>query len=133
MIDLADGDPTKGNLIIGSPLVAAIMLRGCARCCLGDHRLGGDIETGRGDGPLIRCDDARDDAALQIHASPLATGQCVPDAADLQETAEVLEIAERSGDDLTLACARVRTRPRAGGAYRRSPARRCLSAARRGP
>jgi adenylate cyclase len=35
VIDLADGDPTKGNLIIGSPLTLAIAMRGVARCCLG--------------------------------------------------------------------------------------------------
>ena len=35
VIDLADGDPTKGNLIIGSPLALAITMRGAARCCLG--------------------------------------------------------------------------------------------------
>ena len=36
----------------------------------------------------------------------IANGVWLPDAAALQETAEVLEVAERSGDDLTLACAR---------------------------
>jgi len=35
-----------------------------------------------------------------------ANGAWVPDAAAVQETAEVLEIAERSGDEFTLACAR---------------------------
>ena len=30
VIDLADGDPTKGNLIVGSPLAIAIMMRGVA-------------------------------------------------------------------------------------------------------
>ena len=35
VIDLADGDLTKGNLIIGSPLTLAIAMRGVARCCLG--------------------------------------------------------------------------------------------------
>ena len=34
-IELADGDATKGNLIIGSPLTCAIMLRGCARASSG--------------------------------------------------------------------------------------------------
>ena len=36
----------------------------------------------------------------------IPNGVLVPDAAALQETAELLEIAERSGDDFTLACAR---------------------------
>ena len=45
MIDLADGDPAKGNLVFGSPLIAAIMFRGCARCCLGDRRWRDDLDT----------------------------------------------------------------------------------------
>ena len=35
LIDLADGDPTKGNLILGSPLSTAIAMRGHVRMCLG--------------------------------------------------------------------------------------------------
>ena len=35
MIDLADGDPTRGNFIIGSPLALALATRGTARCALG--------------------------------------------------------------------------------------------------
>jgi hypothetical protein len=36
----------------------------------------------------------------------IPNGVLLPDVAVLQETAELLEIAERSGDDFTLACAR---------------------------
>jgi adenylate cyclase len=46
MIDLADGDPDKGSVILGSPLVAAIMIGGCARCCLG-ARAGDTTSTAR--------------------------------------------------------------------------------------
>ena len=35
VIDLADGDPTKGNLVIGSPLAVAQMYRGVAEMSLG--------------------------------------------------------------------------------------------------
>ena len=35
LIDLADGDPTKGNLIFGSPLSTAIAMRGHVKMCLG--------------------------------------------------------------------------------------------------
>jgi hypothetical protein len=35
VIDLADGDPTRGNIIYGSPLAMAIGMRGFARQCLG--------------------------------------------------------------------------------------------------
>ena len=33
-IDLADGDPSKGNFIFGSPLALAFTTRGMARYCL---------------------------------------------------------------------------------------------------
>ena len=35
VIDLADGDPTKGNFILGSPLAVALASRGIARWALG--------------------------------------------------------------------------------------------------
>ena len=35
VIDLADGDPSKGNFIFGSPLALAFATRGMARYCLG--------------------------------------------------------------------------------------------------
>ncbi|MDT5320383.1 MAG: hypothetical protein QOD88_2905, partial [Mycobacterium sp.] len=35
LIDLADGDPIKGNLIFGSPLSTAIAMRGHVKMCLG--------------------------------------------------------------------------------------------------
>ena len=35
VIDLADGDPSKGNFIIGSPLALALTTRAMARYCLG--------------------------------------------------------------------------------------------------
>ena len=40
------------------------------------------------------------------YALTIPNGALLPDAAALHETAELLEIAERSGDDFTLACAR---------------------------
>src|SRR2546425_2218566 len=35
VIELADGDPAKGNLVFPSPLTFAIGMRGVARWCLG--------------------------------------------------------------------------------------------------
>jgi adenylate cyclase len=104
MIELADGDASRGNFIIGSPLVGAIMLGGCARCLLGDQRWRADIERATA---MVRAFDPTLRAIMLLFKYMLAAnGVWVPDAAALQETAEVLEIAERSGDDLTLACAR---------------------------
>jgi adenylate cyclase len=104
MIDLAGGDPTKGNLIIGSPLVAAIMLRGCGRCCLGDPRWRSDVEKASA---MARSFDATTRALMLLFKYSVATrnGAMLIDASDLQETGDVLEAAERSGHDLTVACA----------------------------
>ncbi|WP_445162692.1 ATP-binding protein [Mycobacterium sp. Dal123C01] len=104
MIDLADGDVTKGNLIVGSPLVGAIMLRGCARCFLGKPGWRTDLDQAvtmsRGLDPTLRA------MLLLFKYTLLAVGAWLPDMTDLDATAELLEIAERLGDDLTLACAR---------------------------
>ena len=102
-IDLADGDATKGNLIIGSPLTCAIMMRGCARCLVGDPDWKTDVDSAvrmvRGFEPALRA------IMLLFKYMLIPGGVWLPDAAAVQETAEMLEIAQRSGDDLTLACA----------------------------
>ncbi|HTQ16265.1 ATP-binding protein [Mycobacterium sp.] len=106
MIDLADGDPVKGDIILGSPLSAAIMLRGCARCCLGDPRWRGDIDTAA---TMLRAFDAPTRAVSLNFKYSLAFPEQVllPDAAARQETAEMLEIAQQSRHDFTLAYARL--------------------------
>lgn len=44
VIDLAGGDPTMGDLFVGSPLALAIALRGCARYCVGIAGWKADLE-----------------------------------------------------------------------------------------
>ena len=44
VIDLADGDPSKGNLIFGSPLALAFASRAGARYCLGRPGWRDDIQ-----------------------------------------------------------------------------------------
>ena len=104
MIELADGDAAKGNLIIGSPLTGAYMMRGCARCFLGAPGWQADVDRA-----VIMArtfDPAMRGIMLLFKYMLVPNGVFLPDATDLDETAELLEIAERSGDDLTLACAR---------------------------
>ena len=104
-IDLADGDPARGNLVFGSPLIGAIMFRGCARCCLGDQRWRDDLDTAA---TMVRAFDTTTRAVILLFKYSLAgvSGLVPPGAAERQETAELLQDAERSGDDFTLACAR---------------------------
>ncbi|MGZ4576199.1 MAG: AAA family ATPase [Mycobacterium sp.] len=104
MIELADGDATKGDLIVGSPLVGAILIGGCARCFLGDP--GGRADVDRATTMAQAFDPTLRAIMLLFKYTLVSNGVWVPDAAALRESAEVLAIAERSGDDLTLACAR---------------------------
>lgn len=46
VIDLADGDPSKGNLIYGSPLALAFAARAIARYCLGRPGWRDDLRHG---------------------------------------------------------------------------------------
>jgi adenylate cyclase len=105
MIDLADGDPRKGILPLLSPLGGAILLRGGARCCIGDPRWRADFDTAAS---MVRAFDATARAVVLQYKYGLTIphGVLLPDAAALHETAELLEVTQRSGDDFTLASAR---------------------------
>jgi adenylate cyclase len=100
-IDLADGDPTKGTLIIGSPLALAITSRGEARCCLGIPGWKNDFAQGVA---MARAADPISLAGLIYHTYPLAIpgGALLPDATALRDTGYALAIAERSGDEIAL-------------------------------
>ncbi|TDK98395.1 adenylate/guanylate cyclase domain-containing protein [Mycobacterium paragordonae] len=103
-IDLADGDTTMGNLILSSPLAGAMMLRGCARCCLGDPGWRADVDRSA---EMVRAFDVTLRAVVLVFKYSLAVNEAWrPNIEDLHETTVILEMAERSGDDFTLACAR---------------------------
>jgi adenylate cyclase len=104
-IDLADGDVRKGNLILESPLASAITFRGTARCCLALPGWKSDLraafEMARTFNPTMR-------SLVMMYGFgfALVNGALVADADSLRDTAEMLEAAERSGDDFPLATAR---------------------------
>lgn len=81
------------------------MLRGCARCYLGHPGWREDIVQSS---MMSRAFDATLRAVmLQFKYSVFTSSALMsPDAAAIDETAELLQIAERSGDDFTVACAR---------------------------
>jgi adenylate cyclase len=105
VIDLANGDPAKGNLVVGSPLAMAIGCRGAAASSLGRTGWMEDfdtaIEMARGFDPFSRV------FTVMFKAITIPNGVMLPDATMLRDTAEVLELAERSGDDFTLANAQM--------------------------
>lgn len=100
VIDLAAGDPTKGNLLTGSPLSLALSMRGVAAMSRGRAGWKADlddaIDVARASDPLTRVI-----ASLHKYAQ-IGLGALVADGQALRDTADALAIAEHSGDDFTL-------------------------------
>jgi class 3 adenylate cyclase len=106
VIDLADGNPSKGNFIFGSPLAAAFATRALAGYFLGrggwrdDQRHG--LAMARGADPM-----AYATVFGWVYNPGIAAGVLRPDDRAIGEIEDALRIAERSGDDLAVALARV--------------------------
>jgi class 3 adenylate cyclase len=106
VIDLADGDPSKGNFIMGSPLAVALMQRAVARWCLGlpgwrdDQRHG--LAMARSADPLTYAA-----VATYVYFVGISCGVLSPDDRAVREIEDALRIAERSSDDLALAWSRL--------------------------
>jgi class 3 adenylate cyclase len=105
VIDLADGDPSKGNLIFGSPLGVAFAMRAAARYCLGRPGWRDDLRHGLA---LARSADPLSYAAVVgvVYNPGITLGVLRPDDRAVREIEDALRIAERSGDDLALSNAR---------------------------
>jgi len=107
VIDLADGEPTKGSLgPLRSPLVAAIMQRGNCRYCLGLPGWKQDLDQAIA---MARRIDATYLHVPMVYKYRFAVhaGAVLPDAAADRDTAEAMELAEHSGDDFAVDAARV--------------------------
>jgi class 3 adenylate cyclase len=104
VIDLADGDPSKGNFIFGSPLALALTSRAMARYCLGRSGWRDDLRQGLA---MARSADPMSYAAVVAYVYLVAILMSVLAADDraVREIEDALRIAERSGDDLALALA----------------------------
>ncbi len=98
IIDVAHGDPTMGDFVIGSPLAWAITLKGAAEMFLGRRGWRDHLEEGIA---LAQSADAttRPFAQLYKYAAAIENGAVLPTAEDVEQTAESLEIAQRSGDN----------------------------------
>src|SRR5277367_1388293 len=106
VIKLADGDASKGNFIIGSPLALAFATRGLGRCLLGrpggrdDLRHG--LDLARSINPLSYAS-----VVTYVYYGGITTGVVRPDDSAMREIEDALQIAERSGHDFALAQARL--------------------------
>jgi class 3 adenylate cyclase len=105
-IDLADGDPSKGNFLYGSPLALAFASRAVARYFLGRPGWRDDLRHGlamaRSVDPLSYAT-----AVCFVYFSGIPHGALTPDDPAMGEIEDALEVADRSGDDLAVAFARM--------------------------
>ena len=106
VIDLADGDPSKGNFIFGSPLALAFTTRALARYCLGRPGWRDDLQQGLA---MARSADPLSYATVvcYVYFAGIPSGVLRPDDRAVREIEDALRIAERSGDDLAVALARM--------------------------
>jgi class 3 adenylate cyclase len=105
VIDLADGDPSKGNFITGSPLALAFTTRGIGRYFLGRLGWRDDLRHGLA---MARSVDPLSYAMVVAYAyfPAISYGVLAPDDSAVREIDDALGIAERSGDDLAVSNAR---------------------------
>ncbi len=106
VIDLADGDPAKGNFIIGCPLAIALTARAIARYCLGRPGWRDDLRHGLA---MARSADPMAYAGVVswVYGVGIPCGVLRPDDSAVREIEDALRIAERSGDDLALIATRM--------------------------
>ena len=106
VIDLADGDPSRGNFIVGSPLAFALTTRAMVRYALGRPGWRDDLQQA-----LTMARGADPYSYLTVvgytYLPGILCGLLRPDDSAMREIEDALQIAERSGDDLALFAARM--------------------------
>jgi class 3 adenylate cyclase len=106
VIDVANGDPMRGNFIVGSPLAIALTTRATARYGLGRPGWRDDLQQavamGRSAEPMSY---AR--VVTCAYSPAIPSGVLRPDDSAVREIEDALGIAERSGDDFAFAQARM--------------------------
>jgi class 3 adenylate cyclase len=105
VIELADGDPAKGNILFGSPLAMALASRGTARWALGRAGWRDDYDRALA---MARGADPKSHAVVNTYAYGFAisSGVLLADDAALRDVEEAHEITERSSEDFALGFAR---------------------------
>jgi class 3 adenylate cyclase len=106
VIDLADGNPAKGNLIFGSPLALALTLRATARYSLGRPGWRDDLRHGLA---MARSADPLSYARVitYVYFAGILWGVLAADHRAVSECEDAFRVAQRSGDELALTAARM--------------------------
>ena len=107
IIDLADGDPHLGDLIIESPLIFAMFARAAALACLGQPGWKKEFEQAAVTCREINPGGRAPIELIYLHGIGMQNG-LLSDPETLGDGAETLKLAEQRGDDYALAAARLR-------------------------
>ncbi|HWT48480.1 MAG TPA: AAA family ATPase, partial [Mycobacterium sp.] len=101
VIDMAGGDPSKGNFMAGSPLALALATRAAARYGMGRSGWRDDMEHG-----LAMARSAKPGSyavvVAYVYLGAIPGGVLAADDSAMREIESALQHAERSGDDLAL-------------------------------
>ena len=105
VIDWADGDPTKGNIIVGSPLAVALVWRGTARFWLGRDGWRQDLDDATA---MARSTDPLTHAMVVFwkHGWTITNWVLVADDTVVRELDDALQTAEGLSDDSALGLVR---------------------------
>lgn len=100
-IDSADGDPSRGNFMTGSPLALAYTTRALARYCLGRLGWRDDLRSGLA---MARSADPLSYALVvgYVYLPGIPLGALAADDRAVSEIDDALRIAERSSDDMAV-------------------------------
>jgi hypothetical protein len=101
IIDLAQGDPAKGNLMVGSPLAVGFAMRGTARWALGRPGWRDDLNQAV---DMVRGTEPWSLALVLMftHGAAIQGGVLLAEDTALRDVEEALSIAQRSGDDFAV-------------------------------
>jgi class 3 adenylate cyclase len=101
VVDLAEGDPAKGNFGFGSPLAGALVWRGIARYWLGHHGWRQDLDDAVA---MARNSDPATHAMVVTwkYAFAIPDGVLLADDSAVREIEEAVQTAEGSSDDTAL-------------------------------
>ena len=104
VIDLADGDPSMGNFLFGSPLALAFAQRAIGRYTLGHPGWQADLRRGLA---VAQGADSLSYVTVvsYVYTTGIPAGALRPDDSAVREIEDALSIAERSGDNLQLGVA----------------------------
>jgi hypothetical protein len=105
VIELADGDPAKGNFLVGSPLALALTSQAIGRWYLGRPRWRDDLQQALA---MARSADPLSYARVVTYVyAGIPGGVLTADDRAVREIEDALQTAERSGDDVAVLAARM--------------------------